>query len=269
VYLTAEEQGPHYKASVGLYAGAMEFERWAPVYAEIARDFGFPFEREERSAARLRSLLPPEARDVPLERIRTRLADRDVVVVGAAPRAGPPPLWRLAASPRTVAVVVADAATKTCLDAGIVPALVATDLDGPVPPEISANRRGALVVVHAHGDNLEAVDEWVPQFPSELAGSWAGPPGDGLIDVGGFTDGDRAAFLAEAGGARSILLWGFDFANVEESDPSDGDRKRAKLRWAERALGILAREGRTPMQRWARDGSLAPYPPGSSDESTR
>jgi len=247
----------------------MEYATWAPFYDEIAREFGFAFDREERSADRLEALLPLVARSESLARVRARLAGRDVLVVGLAPRAGPPPIWRLPATDRPLAVVAADGATAACLDAGLVPAVIVTDLDGPIPAEVGANRRGSLVVVHAHGDNLDAVEEWVPQFPAELAGSWAGPPRPALFDVGGFTDGDRAVFLAEHSGARRILLWGFDFETVDEPDPSARARKRAKLHWARRLIAELARSGRSPILVWARDGSLTPYPAGNNVESTR
>lgn len=237
----------------------MEYRHWAPVYERIRQEFGFSWEREERAAARLRSLLPPLALDRPLERITGRLAGRDVVVVGLAPHAGPPPVWRRPYTEGGVAVVAADGATAACLEAGLVPDVIATDLDGPVPAEVNANRRGALVVVHAHGDNEPLLDEWVPQFPGELAGSWAGAPGSGLLDEGGFTDGDRAAFLAAAAGAARVLLWGFDLGHVEEHEPVARRRKEAKLAWAARALDLLARAGPPPLLTWNRDGTLTDY----------
>lgn len=247
----------------------MEYAVWAPLYQQIAAQFGFPFDREERSADRLEALLPLAARSEPLARIRSRLSGRDVVVAGAAPHGGPPPIWRLPSSDPAPVVVAADPASGACLDAGIVPALIVTDLDGPVPTEVGANRRGSLVVVHAHGDNGPALEEWVPQFPGELAGSWAGPPRAALFDIGGFTDGDRAVFLAEHSGARQILLWAFDFDTVDEPDPAVRARKRAKLAWSRRLIGELARTGRTPIRRWERDGSFSPYPPVIVDASTR
>ncbi len=165
-------------------------------------------------------------------------------------------------------LIAADGAAERCLTAGLVPAVVVTDLDGPVPSEVTANLRGSLVLVHAHGDNVPALERWVPEFPGELAGSWAGPPRPALLNVGGFTDGDRAAYLAEAVGARRILLWGFDFESVEEPDGPTRTRKLAKLACARRLLDELAAEGSVPMLRWARDGSIAPY--GTShDASTR
>jgi len=252
-----------------ILAGALEYLEWAPQYERIRAEFGFPFAREEAAAARLESLLPPPARVDPLGRIGRRIAGRDAIVLGLAPDAGPPPLWRLPPSTPEPVLVAADGATATCLDAGLVPAVVVTDLDGPVPALITANRRGSLVVVHGHGDNLPALSEWVPQFPGELAGSWAGPPRPSLIDVGGFTDGDRAAYLAEHVGARRILLWGFDFDRVDESEPAGAARKLAKLRWARTLLADLALTGRVPVLLLDRDGTAAPYPGGMSGPSTR
>jgi hypothetical protein len=52
-----------------------------------------------------------------------------------------------------------------------------------------------------------------------------------LLNVGGFTDGDRAVFLAKEYGARTISAIGFDF-----SDISVTPRKMQKLQWAKRLL---------------------------------
>ena len=247
----------------------MEFSAWEPQYERIRREFGFAMDREVRSADLLEALLPEEARHDGLVRASARLRDRDVLVVGLAPGAGPPPIWRLGRTDPPPVVVAADGAAAVCLDAGIVPAVVTTDLDGPLPAEVNANRKGSLVVIHAHGDNLPAVEEWVPQFPGELAGSWAGPPRPALLNVGGFTDGDRAVCLAEHARARRILLWGFDFDRVEEPTPSEAERKRAKLRWAKRIVADLARESPVPIAIWRPDGTQVPYGGGISDASTR
>jgi 2-amino-4-hydroxy-6-hydroxymethyldihydropteridine diphosphokinase len=247
----------------------MEYTAWEPQYERIRREFGFSMDREERSADRLEALLSEEARTNGLVRASSRLRGRDVVVVGLAPRSGPPPIWRLGRVDPPPVVVAADGATSVCLEAGIVPAVVTTDLDGPLPAEVNANRKGSLLVVHAHGDNSPAVEEWVPQFPGELAGSWAGAPRPALLNVGGFTDGDRAVCLAEHARARRILLWGFVFDRVEEPTPSETERKRSKLRWAERIIGELARSSSVPIVTWRRDGTQVPYGGGISDASTR
>ncbi len=239
----------------------MRYARWAPEYERIRTEFGFPFERERAAADLLLELLPPPARERAEQRLRARVRGRDAIVVGLAPRSGAPPVWTLPGTGESPALLVANGATERCLAAGLVPDVVVTDLDGPIPSEITANARGALLLVHAHGDNLGALRRWVPQFPGELAGSWAGPPDRGLVNFGGFTDGDRAAFLAEHLGAPRILLYGFDFDRVEEPDPRRREIKRRKLATARRLLELLATEGRSTLLRWRADGTLAPYVP--------
>ncbi len=242
----------------------MRYRDWAPEYERIQREFSFPFERERASADRLLALLPPAARERPEQRLRARLRGRDTIVVGLGPSAGAPPVWVLPRTPEPPALVAADGATERCLRAGLVPDLVVTDLDGPVPSEVTANARGSLVLVHAHGDNREALERWVPQFPGELAGSWAGPPEPGLVDFGGFTDGDRAVYLAEHLQAPRILLYGFDFEHVEAAEPAERERKLRKLAVARRAIDRLAREGRSALETWAPDGTRSPYVPQST-----
>jgi 2-amino-4-hydroxy-6-hydroxymethyldihydropteridine diphosphokinase len=247
----------------------VEYGLWAPRYRQIAREFGFSLERERSAADRLRDLLPPEARREPTERGRRAIQGREAVVVGLAPDAGAPPLHLL--SPPTTARVVlaADGAAARCLAANIVPDLVVTDLDGPVASEVTANARGALVVVHAHADNVPALERWVPEFSGPLLGSWAGPPTPELINLGGFTDGDRAAYLAEGLGASRLLLWGFDFERTEESDPLDRARKLRKLHFARASLEWLAQSSRTPILEWRRDGTVRPFQGEPAARSTQ
>jgi len=246
----------------------VEYNEWVSRYDRIRAELGFPFEREAAAADLLVSLLPASAPLEPLERLRPLVNGRTAVVVGLAPRTQPPPLWRLPAGDRAPALIAADGATETCLGAGLIPTIVVTDLDGPVPAEILANSRGATVVIHAHGDNRPALLEWVAQFPGEVVGSWAGPPRPRLLNVGGFTDGDRSAYLADHLGAERILLWGFDFQHTAPTDVAAHELKLVKLAWAERMLGELARDGKTPLYLWRPDGRIVPYPSARDEEST-
>ncbi|MCI4346867.1 MAG: DUF115 domain-containing protein [Thermoplasmata archaeon] len=246
----------------------MEYVRWAPYYRRIATDFGFPWENEELSARVLENLLRPESRFRTPERLAGHVKGRPAVVVGLAPGATLPPLHSLGERSPAPSLIAADGATTRCVRAGLVPDLIVTDLDGPVPEEISANARGSMVLVHAHGDNRDAVQRWVPQFPGAVGGSWAGPPRGGLVDYGGFTDGDRAAFLAASLGATEVLLSGFDFERVDEVGVAAA-RKRRKLAWAHGLLSMLAREGNPPIRLLHPDGVQEPYPPSIELPSTQ
>ncbi|MDD1734714.1 MAG: DUF115 domain-containing protein, partial [Methanothrix sp.] len=118
------------------------------------------------------------------------------------------------------------------LSRGILPDVVVTDLDGPFPAILQANSQGCLVVVHAHGDNLDALNRYVPQL-QRIIGTVQCRPLPGLYNFGGFTDGDRCVFLARELGAASIKLIGFDF-----EDESVTPRKRKKLAWARKLIDL-------------------------------
>ena len=96
-------------------------------------------------------------------------------------------------------LVAADGATTALIEERISPDIVVTDLDGNLDDILLANLRGANIVVHAHGDNLEQIIKFTSFFNNVLGTTQAQPVGN-VYNFGGFTDGDRAIFLAK-------LLW--------------------------------------------------------------
>jgi len=129
-------------------------------------------------------------------------------------------------------VASADGAAEHLSEAGVESDVVVTDLDGAPEHAAEASRDGTIAVVHAHGDNPDAVGHWIREFDRQnvLGTTQTDPRLFGtLYNFGGFTDGDRTVFLADALGAKEIRLFGFDF---EEAD----GKKRKKLRWAHTLL---------------------------------
>jgi hypothetical protein len=118
------------------------------------------------------------------------------------------------------------------------PFAIVTDLDGDAQVVSRFSSRGAVTVVHAHGDNIHRLDA-VKDFRGPVLGTCQCEPFGKLRNFGGFTDGDRAAFLAEAFGAESVDLVGFDFDNPVPKAGSDAVVKRRKLAWARRLLGSV------------------------------
>lgn len=140
-------------------------------------------------------------------------------------------------------VVVADAATSVVADAGIEIDMTVTDLDGIVEDQISASSTGAVTFVHAHGDNQPALDRYVRRFVGPVVGTCQCPPPKGLVNFGGFTDGDRAACICAELGARDMMLAGFDFENPASKQGKSRDVKKLKLRWAKTIIDILEKDG--------------------------
>lgn len=93
------------------------------------------------------------------------------------------------------------------------------------------------MVVHAHGDNMDALSEEVPRL-KRIIGTTQSKPLDNVYNFGGFTDGDRCVFLAQEFGARSITLIGFDF-----KDTNVTPLKKKKLAWAEKLINMAMGEG--------------------------
>jgi uncharacterized Rossmann fold enzyme len=132
---------------------------------------------------------------------------------------------------------------KALLDAGIVPHVHVTDLDGDIHATLEANKKGCITVVLAHGDNIELVREQVPRL-KEVIGTTQTKPFGRLLNFGGFSDGDRAAYLAEYYGAALIALAGMDFGLKigEYSGSMDAKFTRKKLAVGKRMLEELAKK---------------------------
>ena len=216
---------------------SMQFADWELLYLAILVDFGFSRSGDEEAAKLLQDLLCDRSPGMPAA--KERVYGRDVVVYGNAPLLGAE-LDCLDDSElrEDITTIAADGATAVLLSRGIIPDIVVTDLDGPFEAIRLANLQGAVAVVHAHGDNLDALRRYVPQL-KDVVGTVQCRPPEGLHNFGGFTDGDRCVFLAKELGAASIKLVGFDF-----EDESVTPRKRKKLAWAKKLIDIaLPREG--------------------------
>ncbi|MCL7418223.1 MAG: DUF115 domain-containing protein [Halalkalicoccus sp.] len=201
----------------------MNFETWEPVYEAILADFGFGRRADEHARDALAELVKPFEK-----RRLSGIEGATVAVAGAGPSL-PDDLECAAGADY---VIAASSAADVLLENGIDPDLMVTDLDKNPETARRLTRDGVPVAVHAHGDNLALVERWVPRFAEEtvLPTTQAAPTGP-VENFGGFTDGDRGAFLADEFGASELLFPGWDF-----EDPSVGPTKARKLRWAERLL---------------------------------
>jgi len=209
----------------------MEYDTWSGVYCAVLADFGYDPAGDERARDVLAGLAEPFETD----RLRSLFEGRFVAVAGGAPSLKE--RSELAVARKAEVVVAASTAADVLAGAGVGVDLMVTDLDKNAGTALDLTRAGVPVAAHAHGDNVPAVREWVPQFESEhtLPTTQAEPRGP-VENFGGFTDGDRAAFLADHFGADRLVFPGWDF-----EDPAVGPEKRRKLVWAERLLHWLER----------------------------
>jgi hypothetical protein len=221
----------------------MEFGLWEKYYTEILEDFGFSRENDEESAKLLDEILSTEG-CLTLEDLKGFVDFSDkFIMFGAGPSLREHVLFlKENYDLKDYVLVAADGATTALIEQRIAPDIIATDLDGNLDDIMLANVRGANVAIHAHGDNIDKIAGLTPFFTSVLGTTQAQPVGN-LYNFGGFTDGDRAIFLAVALNAREITLAGMDFGDVVtrysrpniESDTAEADEfKKKKLVYAER-----------------------------------
>jgi uncharacterized Rossmann fold enzyme len=231
---------------------------WWPKYLAIATRFGYSVDEDQRAANMLSQMIAQHA--VPLSRVVSVVKGQNVVVCGAGPSL--PRNLQAAVKFDLLAesvLIAADGATTALLNEHQQPNLIVTDLDGRFSDIAQAHRKGAIVVVHAHGDNMPLLKRYVPQLLQSdrtadgVLGSTQARPCPGVVNFGGFTDGDRCVFLAEECGAKAIALLGMDLGSVIgryskptlSRDSPASPAKRQKLLVAKELLEWLAKASRS------------------------
>jgi uncharacterized Rossmann fold enzyme len=214
----------------------MKFEEWDPLYTDILLHFSFSRAEDERSAKLLASLVEQDALLEAKNLIQTA---EQILVCGNAPRLRDElHALKLSDSNREKMILIAADGASLILHAEcLTPDIIVTDLDGICDTReiiYSMNRNGTILVIHAHGDNTQLIQSFVPFCPGPIICTTQAEPFSHVYNFGGFSDGDRAVFFAHALGATKVILCGFDLDD-EKVDPI----KRGKLLWARRLLGML------------------------------
>jgi 2-amino-4-hydroxy-6-hydroxymethyldihydropteridine diphosphokinase len=211
----------------------MDFAAWEPIYERILEDFGFDRTGDEEAALFLSHLLA-ENKTVNLSELKDTISGKIALVCGNAPGLRNE---LLDIDLSVFVIIAADGAAAVLMDIDRVPEVICTDLDGSsesdIEKEILACDRGSIVLIHAHGDNIDKLEKYVSRFRRFIATTQA-MPFDKVYNFGGFSDGDRCVFLAKEFGASSIRLAGFDF-----EDPCVNPIKKKKLKWAKELIGKL------------------------------
>ena len=152
--------------------------------------------------------------------------------------------------------VIADGVARLVRKYNVIPSVIVTDLDGEDGSILELGLRGAIVALHAHGDNIDKVVEWIPQarrYRVRILGTTQVEPTDNVINIGGFTDGDRAFVLTLRFHPRTVILVGMDFGDVvgPYSKPwlyqavKADERKRIKLEIAKQIIENAACSSRS------------------------
>jgi len=183
---------------------SMTIAGWQKKYSAILREFDYSKKNDLRSAKILNSFLH---QNFPLQSLKKNILNKTIFVVGAGPSLtySLPILKKY----KNITKIVADGAIKPLIENKIIPEIVVTDLDGDLKSLKKVGKTNSLMIVHAHGDNIDKLN-LVCGFKNCL-GTTETKPFNKIQNFGGFTDGDRCVFLANHFKAKNIILFGMDF----------------------------------------------------------
>lgn len=111
-------------------------------------------------------------------------------------------------------IICADGAVKALLQHNIIPDIIVSDLDGDPKALLRAYELGSKFIILCHGDNIDKQLFFKDKIRRVYLTSqvYSLPPL--IYNFDGFTDGDRAIYIAASLGAKEILLIGMDFGSV-------------------------------------------------------
>jgi uncharacterized Rossmann fold enzyme len=194
---------------------------WRPWYTKIVERLGLDPKADLESAKVLDSILP----EPDITEVKKLVYGKDCIVLGAGPSLEEDLKKLESKGWIDKSIVSADGATSALLRYRP-PDIVVTDLDGNVRDQFMAWERGSWLVLHAHGDNMDKIREVAPKIDVCVLGTTQVEPFGNLFNFGGFTDGDRAAFMAHELGASRIYLAGMDLGTEIGGYSGDKDIKR-------------------------------------------
>jgi uncharacterized Rossmann fold enzyme len=230
----------------------LDWVDWYPIYLDIVKRLNLDSDADKESTDILTSMLKPVDPSPLLTQLSGLISGKRVVVCGAGPSLEKHLRSFIEREEyEKYTIVVADGATSVVLELGVRCDVIVTDLDGTIDHLIKAQNKGALLIVHAHGDNIDRVKSVIPML-GPILGSTQVEPTDRAFLWGGFTDGDRACYVVSEYSPERIILAGMDFGSTvgKWSKPGhDGhfpanERKRIKLEIAEELISsLLSRTG--------------------------
>lgn len=226
------------------------YNNWNKWYKLICHDFGFNMEDDMYSARVLNDLIH-EIGKFNIDDIHIK--DK-CIIFGAGPSIKKHIHFiKHNINLKDYTLIVADGATTALMEENIIPSIIVTDLDGNINSIIEANKKGSILYVHAHGDNIDKIKKYVPKLKNIIPTTQT-KPFDLLENYGGFTDGDRAVHIAVYKlKIKTILLAGMDFGDIitNYSRPEikvslkKADKfKKLKLSYAQKLINSLKQENK-------------------------
>lgn len=181
--------------------------------------------------------------------LERKIKGKNVIIIGAGSGLEDERATKYIKKNKGFVTIAADGAVQFLLENKIKPDIVVTDLDGDPASLQKAEKSGATMVVHAHGDNTDLLKKMVPKFKKIIATTQVMPL-DNVYNFGGFTDGDRCVFLADEFGAKKIVLLGMELdtpGKYSKKRVKNPELKKQKMQAGRRLLEMLAKQSRSSL----------------------
>ena len=220
---------------------------WHEKFYQRIRDSLDLDEEEDRRATNILSKLISGKTRIDPNLLAQAINGKSVIVFGAGPSLEDDivGLNSVLASGKLV-VIAADGAADALEMHSVNPNVVVSDLDSCSIERLIEASTDRILVVHAHVDNIDLMKEIIPRLDGKLLGSTQTELTGNVTNFGGFTDGDRACYIAANFAPRSIALAGMDFGSQEGAFSKsrrqgviDDQRRRTKLELGKSSLEFL------------------------------
>ncbi len=226
----------------------MLIDQWNNEYLKIVAKLNLSIKEDIKSTRQLESFLneklPYEANFI-LEKVEYVLK-HPILVVGAGPSLDIDlELCVQHSIINDLKIIAIDGSCSLFQQHQIIPDIVISDLDGEWSAIRWAISRGAIALIHAHGDNRTIIQDFFEEThlldkKPLIWGTTQNKLKTNLFNFGGFTDGDRGIFLAIHFQSPIIGLIGFDFGEKigkysknSSQILKNTSRKRVKLKIAQ------------------------------------
>ncbi len=231
----------------------MLWSDWKNSYNEIVAELGLDAKADEKTSSLLDEFfckLNSDKKKFIQQRLN-QVFQKPVIIFGAGPSLNQDFNNMLTSkiNPKLQLISVNGATTLFKMKK-VIPSVVISDLDGDLSTIKWAIENGALTLIHAHGDNYDLIYGFIKENHEIISrfdvwGTTQCKPRDSLLNFGGFTDGDRAIFIAFHFQSPLIGLVGFDFGTkigyYSALNSSVHKNNEVKIRKFEIALKLIAR----------------------------
>jgi len=151
----------------------MRHEDWEPIYLRILDYFGFSRDDDEKAAKILSDILANTHPRDDVSELEHLIRGKKCIVAGNAPTLRDD----IKKTDFSGAVLItADAASSVLYRLGHRPDAIVSDIDGMDDDFLEMNKKGTILVLHAHGDNIPLVKNWVPKVEGKIVGTTQSTP---------------------------------------------------------------------------------------------